>query len=793
MKHSKMKQNALAAGLVLATLGAVAWACGPDFPTQMLDDRAATLKEAPQNTFTFEVQHLLPAADAMVAVETPRYGDAPQRADLPDDQAARVKSLMGSADGVAAYAAGDGLPDDVRRYVAGAVDYNRATAACPPAEQNEYGDATERPACTTFDATALDAAQASFEQVLALPPDQARARGAWAAYMLGEAQLLRATKAAGTPAFAAARDASAKAFQQVRARVLAGASDAQGLGVASFGEEARLSLFVGKAPCTWSHFAHNDDCVADIAPADLKHAIALYAAQAGHGSGQAVDSLEAIASAALSNDGQAASIIDGPVSQRLLVAYALARIEPQNYKGEVSPVLAPLVEAIMAHGPDKVASADRLASLAYEAGRYDDAEKLAGKADGPLAAWVRAKLALRKGDSNAATAAYAEAAKAFPAADDPKATLAPGSIHRLMGERGVLALSRGDYVDALTRFYEASKAVGGDGNTFEETSGSGVGYGNDAAYVAERVLTVDELKAFVDEHAKAYSAAPKANDAQAAYAGTTIDDHLRYLLGRRLMRAGRYDEAYAYLPASGDKRFGDVDLVAKAKAYAQAVHDGDSAWTDIGKAEARYQAAVIAREDGMELLGYEQGPDYFDNGGMFQGGSGQSAEKLKGDYVTAGERQRFKDSIAQPDRRLHYRYLAADRAVSAADLLPPRSQAFAATLCQATHWMLEGPPDYDEAGDGEAGKPINERQARVNAYYARYVKQGPYLDWASDFGWSCEEPDFAGARVLKRAQQVRAVKHFVRHWLPLEIGVAVVLVAGLGWVVVRRRRRRIAP
>ena len=792
-----MKHNALAAGFALAAIGAVAWACGPDFPTQLLDDRAGTLQAAPQNTFAFEAQHLLPAVDALEAVETPRWGDAPQRADLPADQAAKVKGLMGSATGSAAYAAGEGLPEDVRRYVAGAVDYIRATAACAPEQPSASDDASdnvpERAPCTDVDSAALDAAQASFEQLLALPAHQSKARGAWAAYMLGEVHAIRAARAAGTPAFAAARDTAARAFQQTRARVLAGASDAQGLGVASFGEEARLSLFAGKTFCGWAAFTRNDACASEVAPTDLKHAIALYAAQAGHGSGQAVDSLEAIAGAVLANDGQAAALIDGPVSQRMLVAYALARVAPQTSDGKPLPALTQLVDAVLANGADKVASADRLASLAYELGRYDDAEKLLAKADGPLASWVRAKLALRKGDAAAAATAYAEAAKAFPRADDPKATLEAGNVHLLMGERGVLALSRGEYVEALTRLYEAAKAVGGDGNTFDELSSSGTGYGNDAAYVAERVLTVDELKTFVDAHAPAYSAAKKTGDEQTPYGSDSVDDHLRYLLARRLMRVGRYDEAYAYFPAAGDKRFGDVDLPARAKAYAAAVHEGDSAWTDIGKAEARYAAAKIAREDGMEILGYEQGPDYFDNGGYFQGGSGKSTESLKGPEVTDGERQRFKESAPQPDRRLHYRYIAADRAVSAADLLPPRSQAFAATLCQATHWMLEGPPDYNEAADGEVGKPLNERQRRVNAYYARYVKEGPYVEWAGDFGWSCEEPDFARARALKRAQQVAAVKHFVRHWLPLEAGVAVLAVAGLGWAIVRRRRRRIAP
>ncbi|UPG95767.1 hypothetical protein [Luteibacter aegosomatissinici] len=789
-----MKHNALAAGLALAAIGAVAWACGPEFPTQLLDDRAGTLKAAPQNTFTFEAQHLLPGADALEAVETPRWGDAPVRPDLPAGQAARVKSVMGSASGSAAYAAGEGLPEDVRRYTAGAVDYTLATAACPPTpDDNDSGEPTEHPVCTTFDTVSLDAAQASFEQVLALPPEQSKARGAWAAYMLGKVQALRAIKAAGTPAFAGAREAAAKAFQQTRARVLAGATDAQGLGVASFGEEARLSLFVDKMLCGWVAFARNDACTADVAPADLKHAIALYAAQAGHGSGQAVDSLSAIAASVLSNDGQAAAIIDGPVSQRLLVAYALARVAPQTGDGKPMPALTQLVDAILANGTDKVASADRLASLSYELGRYDDAEKLLAKADGPLASWVRAKLALRKGDRAAAADAYAAAAKAFPKADDPKAPLEAGNVHLLMGERGVLALSRGEYTEAMTRLYEAAKAVGGDGNTYEELSGSGIGYGNDAAYVAERVLTVDELKTFVDGHAPAYSPAPAANDQRSAYATTGIDDRLRYLLARRLMRAGRYDDAYPYFPAAGDKRFGDVDLAARAKAYADAIHESDSAWTDIGKAQARYAAAKIARDDGMELLGYEQSPDFFDNGGSYQGGSGQTAESLKGPDVTDGERQRFNASVSSPDYRLHYRYLAADKAVSAADLLPPRSQAFAATLCQATHWMLEGPPDYNQAADGEEGKAPNERQRRAGQYYERYVKQGPYVEWAGDFGWSCEEPDFDRARTLKRAHQAAAVKHVIRRWLPLEIGLGLAVVGGLAWVVIRRRRGRIAP
>jgi hypothetical protein len=787
-----MKQKTLAIGLALAVVGAVAWACGPDFPTQMLDDRAATLKAVPQNTFAFEAQHLLPASDGLEAVEAGRYEtEAKTKADLSPEQAERVKTLQASATGALAFEGGADLPADVRAYVAGAVDWTRATQACPGAPESQYGEALSKPPCAVFDADALDKAQASFEQVLALPVEQATRRGAWAAYMLGEVHALRAAKAAGTPAFATQRDAAAKAFQQVRARVLAGASDVQGLAVASFGEEARLSLYADAKPCVWVDLYNSADCASSLSPTDLKHAIALYAAQAGHGSGNAVQSLASIASAVIGNQDQVDALIDGPVSQRLLVTYALSWVSPQTSDGKPQPALTALVDAIQKNGLDKVSAADRLASLAYELGRYDDAGKLVARAEGPLAAWVRAKLALRKGDREGAARDYAEAAKAFPRLDDPKATLEPDSVHRLMGERGVLALARGEYVEAMTHMYEAATAVGGDGNVYDsEAETSGAGYGNDMTYIAERVLTVDELKSFVDARAPASPVPAVKPDKDHPAEALSLNDRLRWLLARRLMRAGRYDDADAYFSPTLDPRFSDVDLRAKAKEYAADLHDGDHAWTDIGKAEARYAAAKIARENGMELIGYEQSPDFGDNGGGYQGGSGQTAETLKGDLVTAGERQRFNDTTAQPDRRFHYRYLAADKAVSAADLLPPRSQAFAATLCMATNWMLEGPPDYNEAADGDATKPLNERQRRVLAYYARYVKQGPYVEWAGSFGWNCEAPDFASARKLKRAEQVKAVKHVIRKYLPIEIAVFVLAIAGLAYLIIRRRKRR---
>ncbi|HEV7778240.1 MAG TPA: hypothetical protein VGO76_15325 [Luteibacter sp.] len=798
------KRNLIVACVVLGLAGATAWACGPMFPSQLLDDRAGTLKAVPANSFAFEAAHLLPATDTLKAVESDASSGSDDREiaataqGITAAQLDRVAALRESATGSVAYDDGKDLPEDLRLYVAGAVDF--LGGHCVSTEDAGASTGDTAPAhCAHGDADSINRAVASFEKVLALPPEQAKLRAVWAAYMLGRIHADRADAAASdADTFKRERDAAAKAFQTARERAVAGASDTQGLAVASFGEEARLYLYSNGVQCSWANL--NDDtntCGAGIAVADLKRAITLYAAQAGHGSESAGQSLATLAGNILHDGQRVAELVDTPVPQKLLMAYALERADGESVDEtidvdgkpkapKVDPVLAVLVDAIVKQGPDHLAAVDRLAVLTYQIGRYDQAAILLDKASGPLASWVRAKLALQKGDMAAAAAAYAEAARAFPKADDPKASIEPDNVPMITGEQGVLSLARGEYVEAMGHLYDAAVASGGDGNNYGEDE-VGIGYGNDAAYVAERVLTVDELKTFVDAHAPASTPPPKPANKDEYYQRPPIADNLRWLLARRLMRTGRFDEALGYFPATGDTRFGPVDLRAKAGEYAKDVHDGEHVWSDIGKAKARYAAAAIARENGMELLGYEQDPDFTDNGGSFPGGSGHTADDLKKDtLVTPGERQRFADSGANPDRRFHYRYIAVDHASASADLLPRRSQAFAAVLCKATGWMEDGP---DGDGEDDNGKPIlGEQNKRIQALYGRYVKEGPYVGWADDFGQNCEEPDFEAAAKLQRAQRIAAARHAVRRYGPYAAGGFVVLLAG-GIVWYRRRRR----
>lgn len=782
------KRSWIVASLVAGLAGAVAWACGPMFPNQLLDHRAATLKSTPQNSFAFEAMHLLEPTDKLQPEPAPSIEGADRDAHakslgLTPAQAAQVAALRQGEDAAAAFEQGKDLPADLRAYTAGAVAFAK-------------GD--------------TDTAEGYFGQVLALPEEQATLRSVWAAYMLGRIHAGKAQAAAADDAaFRRERDAAARSFQLARHRAVAGASDTQALAIASFGEEARLYLYSHGTQCSWGNLYSDDNhCGDGIPAADLKRAITLYAAQAGHGSDNGVQSLVAIAGSVMGSPSQMAALLDNPVAQRMLVSYALARmgggsVDEAGGAGasKPDPRLSALVDAVEQRGLDKVAGLDRLAALAYQTGRYDLAARLADKSTGPLADWVRAKLALQKGDLAAAGAAYAAAAKAFPKAGQAQPALEPANVNLMIGERGVLSLARGEYVEALGHLYDAAQGVGGDGNVYDQDEeAAGYGYGNDAAYIAERVLTVDELKAFVDARAPATPAPPKKADSNYCCEARPLGDNLRWLLARRLMRAGRYEEAQAYFPADDDPRFSSYDddgkthplsLRRQARAYAQAMHDSEHAWTDIGKAQALYAAAVIAREHGMEILGFEQGPDYNDNGGSFQGGSGQDRKSLEQAFVTDGERQRYADSEAKPYRRFHYRYVAAEAASRAADLLPPRSQAFAAVLCKATGWMLEGPPDYEDNyafyGDPTPAQPP-ERMRRATTLYQRYVKQGPYVDWAEDFGRNCEEPDFDRARTLKRAQQVAQVKHAVRRYLPYEMAALALAIAGLALWWWRRRR-----
>ncbi|MBV6825393.1 hypothetical protein [Pseudomonas sp. PD9R] len=681
-----------------------ALACGPDFPMRLLDNRGQSLAELPEGNFNFEVSRLGHAVAGLKSVAQTAYSMeatdyAEQRSQseqtgLSAEQQALVKQLRGLNDARQVEAQGASLPAEIRLYLAGAVAFSGG----------DHGLAAEY-----------------FRKVLALPAEQRALRSTWAAYSLGRALFAMSSQAdAGPDVLAQSR----QAFEQTRQLSIDGFSDPLELGVASLGEEARVARTAG----------------------DWNNAIELYATQNLHGSAVGYTSLKLLmADLAAMPEEQLTELLKGKPVQQLVTASLISRLGWSF--GDQPPNQEKLIKLLQSSTRGSLDNADRLAAVNYQQGDYTSAKAFLEHAgNGGLAWWLRAKLAVRDGDKNAAAAAYAKAAQAFPQNESWGERRTPDWDYeslqpkcRVEGESAILALQRGDYLQAFDQLYRSQ----------------GI-YWFDAATVAERVLTLDELKQYVDTHVPA---PPLSQQDRDNYVPLPVAASLRNLLGRRLLREERYDEAPAY--------FDNVELQNKARAYGQSRQEAASTWWPTRRAGALFNSAWMARDWGMDILGYEMAPDYATFGGNY---SLENSELKVGPLVAEDEVKRQQVSVAKPDQRYHYRFVATSLASRAADNLPRTSQAFAAVLCAAAGW--------------------NSSLEEESAFYQRYVKEGPYVYWAVDFGHHCPYPDFQNANKRYVTQFTDTARSALRPYKkPLQYG-SVIAVTAAALLLINRRRRK---
>jgi len=728
--------------LAAAACIGVALACGPNFPWQLLDSREETVKAPVELNFAFEMSRLADAPmDKMRAVESDRpVGDEALAAEREEIQSGAWRGLMPAASndwllarlelarrtnsGDAAKAAAGGLPVAVADYLAGAAEYH---------------------------AERLEAAMAFFQAIDSLPADQRKIRAVTAAYMRG-----RIHQRLGQFALARAD------FQAARRYAEAGAPDPMGLAVASLGEEARLDLIEAgliESPWPASEVAAN----AVDAPRLIANAVRLYADQAARGSKVGLLSLGEVARLLMNPDLDRGRILGEPIVRRLLVAYVASKQPDYTWDDttDLDSIVADTIEAVLKQSaPTSGPDLDRLAALAYQGGRYDLAEKLSEKTTQPLGLWVRAKLALRRGDRANAVKDWTAALTALGQDDR---TLDDDAKTRLRGEVAVMRLSQGEYRDSLQLLFPVAET-----------------YWGDLIYVAERVLTVDELKGFVD-------GLPPPSAPQARSDRPDPVANMRALLARRLVRVGRTSEALAYFPprltgSTTDERDPDRADVEDARDYLAAVEATragwfESPWQRVSRAEALFKLARMTRVQGMGLMGTEGPPDETVMYGSFSSGIGQTSpngeDTSPSPLLGPDEVSRFAASAPKPDTRFHYRPIAAEQALAAADLLPQRSQAYAATLCWAARYAL-----------------ASRDEAKAQAIYQRYVATGAYQPWAKAFGGTCPPPDFEAAKTFWQRR--------VTAWIEKTAGsasrhiglIAAFAIAGVAIVLLGRRLMR---
>jgi hypothetical protein len=299
----------------------------------------------------------------------------------------------------------------------------------------------------------------------------------------------------------------------------------------------------------------------------------------------------------------------------------------------------------------------------------------------PYVRWVRTKLLLRAGKQDQALELLQELKNAFPATEEwhewgrRYGRIVPSNM--VQGEMGVLLLGRKDYVSALDAFARA-------------------GYREDAAYVAERVLTADELESYVLTHADDAGLTTARKERRGRYWPAPIEE-LRYLLARRLARDRQFDRAQTFypprarLPAS--RRSGAQDTAPVrdlSDKFAEALEAGrDKARSPRVRAEHLFTAAQLAREYGMELLGTEHMPDWHMWNGMFPF---PDTLRLNSSWATDDEKRRAVEHLPTPNKRFHYRYYAADLMWECAGLLPDNDPMTARALWHGGTWLATRDP-----------------------------------------------------------------------------------------------------
>jgi len=483
-------------------------------------------------------------------------------------------------------------------------------------------------------------ARVSWQKVLQLDPSQRHWRSTWAAFMLGKSLV---------------DDDPAKAVEWLRlTRKLAkdGFADSLGLASSSIGWEARALLH--------------------MKPPRFVEAIELYVEQMSGGEPTASASLQrAVAKVLVAKDDDLTPLARNVTTRRVITAYFISRGGPWQPNPDAKARgkwLAAVEAAKVAVAED----AERFALVAYQLGEMDVAKRWLAVAppDSVMTHWLHAKLLLRDGKLAEASEELALAAPKLPLPASlstwPRfrdiglgdmAGVPPEA--RIRGELGSLRLARGKYTEALDALLSAGDWL-------------------DSAYIAERVLTADELKTYVD-------ALPPA----ALKTGNVPEEcrgQLRHLLARRLARLGRFEEARAYF---------SPELQPGLDEYVRGLRDGNNARLAKEKqAEALWSAARVARSHGMELLGTELEPDSYIYGGSYEESRPDPAMAVGNKLVPSSpdERARVAASRIEPDKRFHYRYVAADLAWRAAAMMPDESDETANVLCVAGTWLKDRDP-----------------------------------------------------------------------------------------------------
>jgi hypothetical protein len=672
-------------------------ACGPNFPNTLLDGGDAAVLTAPVLNFSRELERMkLVPARFTANPATNGYGTQTTEADLTDLHRALTKAKVATEERerilkeyraerekvqkhrqeMAAWQSQsdwdwqDGERKEKEKGPAPKLEGVGIVAGLPEEFADYFRGSLALHRGNTNEAKGI------WQALLEKPETERHFRSVWAAYMLG--------RVCGPEE----SDQAVGYYRRVRSMSKHGFADTLGLAAASLGWEARVNLDQKK----------------------FEPAIELYLQQFAAGDESAAISMRFAARDALDQETEALTLLaKNPHTQRVITAFVIAHgFRQTRADGDESKFgekerdpLKRWLDAVEAAEVSDVESAEKLALAAYQNGQMEIAQRWISRAQSsPTARWLQAKLLLRAGKIDRAANLLAQVARLFPveAGSTNETDLASFAdslymnmngcypeqrlvANQILGELGVLRLARREYQESLDALLRS-------------------GYWIDAAYVAERVLTVDEIKSYVDRDwpaERAEETVPEAAQAAEseprffAYEELTLPvlkERIRYLVGRRLTRVSRGSEARDYYPARYRERY---------DALMQTLNTGRNEGLPAeARGTALFEAAKIARHDGMELFGTEVAPDWHIAEGSYEfemtANARATNEAAKILVPAKDELRRYAAHGADPERRFHYRYQAAAIGMEAAQLLPNNSDLTAQILCTAGSWLKARDP-----------------------------------------------------------------------------------------------------
>ncbi len=635
-----------------------------EVPPVWLDHGGAQAGQSPEFFWVHELMRIAapfkPTQERVLPKDRAIYGQGESekeqstRIDMKDFREA-MKDTPGNQGAIAAHKAA--------RDAIAAVNEASASPALPQEPDSEFADYDRGAFAFHRGEKHYQEAALAWEALLQRPPEQRHYRTVWAAFMLGKLKLF-------------AHDPEAvKWMRKTRQLAKEGFADSLGLAADSYGWEAKSQLeqdhLERAAQLYLTQLALDDDSAivslkALVPDRENTFYMDFIPPPPANGDAAAMKSYQELCKhwqdAKLVEVAKLERAARDPLLRRIVTAHILAissvplwneyDAPDGNTRGDRRCLhwLAALEKASLG----KVGDADRLAWIAYAAGRYAEAERWLKLSEGETSRtlWLKSKLLFRAGKLAEATKVMEAARNHKPVdeADNPLDRDATGFL-------GSLYLAQGDF------------------RTAEEMFESG-GAETDVWYIKTRVLTIDELKKRVDRAcpwtATADAALAKQDAEGPSQEGAEIIyPEMRWLLGRRLMRADRYEEAPAYLPPAMRALLDKYVALLKAGANEKLPR--------LRRARAWFDAAMILHHSGTDLMG--------------MGFSNIASERETGTPqsvivpVTASEKKRLAGNRDGPYAQDDVRFIEAGLEWKAAVLLPDETDELADVLNWAGIWI----------------------------------------------------------------------------------------------------------